>query len=439
MDKLPGERTRLMAARLVLWGNVLFVGSGIILYGLIVIQRLRNEPSFRPLWVYLVLMLVIVVAALVSLRWLEKSLSRAMQFYAWVGIACVSGMVAYDIVFSPADGPGTIIFVPHVGIFTLGLVLGFHPALRYASATALFLLLTGIAYNRISSVFLPIILAYGMVLPSWLVDQLVEEVSEASRRAERAEQFVSELTHDMRNPLALIVTGMAMLQEGELDEEDKVAIWTSLRRNAELLTAIIKDSQEMLEVSEPKPFETVNLQELVQEVAVSYGRPACARKGLDFQVTTEPVMVQGTPVRLVRVVRELIGNAVKYTDEGGIEVHLTTEDGQAKLVVKDTGWGMTAEEVSQVFTRRWRSERAKREKIPGTGLGLTIVHAIVEQHRGDIRIESQPGQGTTVTLWLPLVEQAPTVEQPESAPLTRTPEMEEATGLAGIASADAGS
>jgi signal transduction histidine kinase len=103
------------------------------------------------------------------------------------------------------------------------------------------------------------------------------------------------------------------------------------------------------------------------------------------------------------VVDNLLGNAVKYSPDGGrISVRLRPVGGSAELTVSDTGIGVSDEEREQMFTRLYRSTRARDRAIPGTGLGLALSRAVVERHHGTIELASHDGPGTTILVRLPL-------------------------------------
>jgi len=129
-------------------------------------------------------------------------------------------------------------------------------------------------------------------------------------------------------------------------------------------------------------------------------------------VTGQPVPVDGDATALERVVTNLLSNAVKFTPDGGI-VTLSldaTQDGEAtqdgawmaRLMVSDSGYGISQEDQQQVFRRFFRSADATERAVQGTGLGLSIVQAIVEGHEGTIDVESTLGVGSTFTVLLPL-------------------------------------
>ena len=107
--------------------------------------------------------------------------------------------------------------------------------------------------------------------------------------------------------------------------------------------------------------------------------------------------------RLGQVLDNLVSNALKFTNEGGsVDVNVTSSNGEAILEVRDTGIGIRKGEQAQLFDRFFRSSEATERAIPGTGLGLTIVKAIVERHEGTIEVESAAGKGTTMRVRLPV-------------------------------------
>ncbi len=121
-------------------------------------------------------------------------------------------------------------------------------------------------------------------------------------------------------------------------------------------------------------------------------------------------VVLGDRDRLTQAVGNLLSNAARYTPEGGaVHVEVRAEGGEALLVVRDTGIGMAAEERTHAFTRFWRADRARTRASGGLGIGLAVVKEIVERHSGRIEILSAEGEGTSVTIAVPLADDRPRV------------------------------
>jgi signal transduction histidine kinase len=109
------------------------------------------------------------------------------------------------------------------------------------------------------------------------------------------------------------------------------------------------------------------------------------------------------------VFANLIGNAIKYTPEGGrVDVELIQRDGWLAIAVRDTGMGIAPDEIKKIFDEFYRSRQVILQKIPGTGLGLSIAKQIVEAHRGYLEVESVVQQGSVFRAWFPIAEAVPT-------------------------------
>jgi signal transduction histidine kinase len=126
-----------------------------------------------------------------------------------------------------------------------------------------------------------------------------------------------------------------------------------------------------------------------------------------FELPETPMMVMVEPGRIRQLLMNLLTNAIKYTPQGGaVEVMLTVEGAEAVLQVRDTGIGIAAGDLPNVFERFWRADpaRSRTGERPGVGLGLAIAKWITEAHGGTIEVQSRPGRGTTFTVRLPLLE-----------------------------------
>jgi len=127
-------------------------------------------------------------------------------------------------------------------------------------------------------------------------------------------------------------------------------------------------------------------------------------KGLKFEVdiAEKPLVLVGFEAGLERVLMNLVSNAVKYTPTGGsVTVRAWSEDNQIKVEVSDTGIGIPAEALPRVFEEFYRAKNAKAVEMEGTGLGLAIAKDVVEQHGGQISVESVEGEGSTFSMTLP--------------------------------------
>jgi signal transduction histidine kinase len=147
----------------------------------------------------------------------------------------------------------------------------------------------------------------------------------------------------------------------------------------------------------------VELSTVVAE-AVEAARPRARDRDIALELDAGRLpATSGDAGRIAQAIDNLISNAIKFTPDGGrVEVELGRASGDALITVRDTGVGISADEQGLLFERFFRSQSAHAGAIPGVGLGLTIVKAIVDGHGGSIEVDSEPGAGTTFSIRLPL-------------------------------------
>ena len=228
--------------------------------------------------------------------------------------------------------------------------------------------------------------------------------------------FVSSVSHELRTPMTSILGYLEMLGEGaygELNDGQSNAVHR-VSDNTTRLLGLIDDLLTLSRVDSDGFVHSDRVFDLTAAVRASFEVVAPGWSGRDLQVTLAlpdgPVPLLGERDMIERVVLNLVSNAVKFTPDGGrIDIALRVADGEAELSVRDTGIGVPPQEQAQMFTRFFRSTLAQKQAIPGSGLGLSITRAIVEQHGGTIGFTSggagvEPeGAGTTFTVRLPVV------------------------------------
>jgi PAS domain S-box-containing protein len=235
--------------------------------------------------------------------------------------------------------------------------------------------------------------------------QAVEQLREVDRVKDA---FVSSVSHELRTPITSILGYTELLEQGQLGSlsaEQLDAVVRVSRNSNRLLTLI----SELLTLSKMQAMEGTIEEEVVdlaQVVAAGLAvlSPTVARRGVELTVDlpSSPVPVTGDREMLERVVINLTDNAVKFTPDGGhVSVALSSSPGQAVLEVVDTGIGVPAHEQQRLFDRFFRSTLAQHHAIPGSGLGLSIAHKIVEDHGGTLDVRSEPGKGSTFRVRLP--------------------------------------
>jgi heavy metal sensor kinase len=237
---------------------------------------------------------------------------------------------------------------------------------------------------------------------------LAETFNEMLDRLEKTfssqREFIEDFSHEIKTPLAII--------KGELEVTLKKIrsvkeYETTLHSSLEEIDRIIKVVDDLLTLArlEARDFilssDSVKLAELVQEL-VKEVEILARRKNLrvDFEKTFNP-QVSGDRDKLKKVFLNLLDNAIKFTPAGGrIGITVGVESNLAKVQIADTGPGISPEQLPRIFDRFYRA--TKDDSLPGSGLGLSIVKAIVEAHRGKVDVESKPGRGSVFTVYLPL-------------------------------------
>lgn len=222
------------------------------------------------------------------------------------------------------------------------------------------------------------------------------------------DELVSTVSHELRTPVTSILGYTELLREGAIVPPDpaQVPLLDTITRGSHRLIDICNDLLLLsgLEAGAISlTMQPLDLRETVR-TAVEASEPLLAGRQLTVEVEQpeHPVEVRGDGHQLERALGNLLGNAVKFTSDGGrVVVTLAREGAEALVAVSDTGIGIPPADQEAVFTRFFRTDQAQHQAIPGTGLGLSIVADIVHAHQGRVELESAPGAGTTVLVRLP--------------------------------------
>ncbi|MEE1651771.1 ATP-binding protein [Brachybacterium sp. J144] len=239
-----------------------------------------------------------------------------------------------------------------------------------------------------------------------LLDNVEGAIETRHRSEERMRRFIADASHELRTPLTAIrgYTEMLRLTE-ELSDRGLQSV-DRLQAQSGRMTSLVEDLLLLTRLDDRAPLlrVPVDLGEIVLECAMD-ARAAGPDHPLDVSVPDEPVMVAGEEAQLAQVVVNLLSNARKHTPEGtAIAVRLRAEPGGARLEVADAGPGIDPELLPDVFSRFTRADRARSGGEGTSGLGLSIVRAIVEAHEGTIAVASEPGR-TVFTVSLPLARE----------------------------------
>ncbi len=245
-----------------------------------------------------------------------------------------------------------------------------------------------------------------------IVNHRTAELRAAMEQAQAANkvksQFVSNVSHELRTPLTNITLYLSLIQRGQKEKRDYYI--DILRREAKRLQHLIEDLLNISRMDLGKvqvATRPTNLNQLIQTLAQDRQR-LFAERGLQLNVETHPTLspVPADPKLLEQVITNLLTNALNYTPKGG-QVHISTaqaqENGQAwvTISIRDNGLGISPSEQARLFQRFYRGKASEATNVPGTGLGLAISKGIVDLHGGRLTVESEVGQGSKFTVWLP--------------------------------------
>lgn len=235
-----------------------------------------------------------------------------------------------------------------------------------------------------------------------------QDITELYELDRMKSDFVHTVSHELRTPLTSVLGYVDMILggvSGPVDPQQKELLQV-VRRNTERLARLIGDLLDIERIESRRmdlQRREVNLADAVRQASETLAVTA-REKGLKYEVSLPAVplpSVWGDYDRLVQVAVNLIGNAVKYTPRGSVQVEVRAAGGGTELVVTDTGVGMAPEVQDRAFQKFVRGPESYVRQVSGTGLGLSIVKALVEAHEGTISIESAPGRGTRVRVAFP--------------------------------------
>ena len=243
---------------------------------------------------------------------------------------------------------------------------------------------------------------------------LFEEVQKAAEQVREADrlksEFMADMSHELRTPLNSIIGYAELMLMGvsEMDPdtlEDVQAIYD----NGQHLLRIINDILDLAKIEAGRMelnVEEIHIPSLLDEIKTS-SAGLLVNKPIEMLVEAEEDMppIEADRVRLSQILNNLIGNAIKFTEEGSITLRASSDDGWACIEVEDTGAGMSEGDLQEIFERFRQAEDSPARGTEGTGLGLSITRHLVHIHGGTIDVHSQLGEGSTFTVRLPISRQ----------------------------------
>ncbi|HVO69065.1 MAG TPA: HAMP domain-containing sensor histidine kinase [Aggregatilineaceae bacterium] len=296
-------------------------------------------------------------------------------------------------------------WLPHIEIAELGMGNGLYRNTTYIGAVMFF---------------------FGSTILT--LSELVTHIAQRLRqREERIRQlyearatFVRVATHELRAPLAAGLSLMKNIEQGYAGEltEQQVALMQRITSRLEGLRMLIDDLLTLAmsrEISAAQvPLEPASVRSVLERI-IERELPQAEQKRivLHRQITDQPGIVMGDEVGLQVILGNLLNNAIKYSPDGGqvtVGCKVSRSSQTVDVTIADTGIGIPAHDLPNIFNEFFRAQNAKDLQIIGTGIGLTTVHTLIERFHGTIDVQSEEGKGTTVTVSLPLAPRQVTAE-----------------------------
>ncbi|MGE9310171.1 ATP-binding protein [Niabella sp. CJ426] len=261
---------------------------------------------------------------------------------------------------------------------------------------------------------LTVLVLLAAALIFWYIIYIIQKLSRSEEKVRQGaalkEHFIANMSHEIRTPMNAILGFTALLEQRELDQTSRQYVDT-IRKSGEGLLTIINDVLDLSKIEagmmaiESAPF---NIRSLIHSVEVMFTARVAEKK---LQLRTHiadnvPEILEGDATRLTQILVNLVGNSLKFTREGNIEVNITNEqdtdhNANIGIEVSDTGIGIDPGKQKEIFNRFQQGDESITRDFGGTGLGLSIVRELVTLQKGTITLNSEPGKGTSFYLRIP--------------------------------------
>ena len=241
-------------------------------------------------------------------------------------------------------------------------------------------------------------------------EQLMHRMEQIQDAADLRREFTANVTHELKTPIASISGAAELIRDGIAKPKDVPGFAGRIYDDARRLSSLVSDILTLSKLDEAEragaselfgPSEQVNLLTVARDAAERLASKA-KKAGVTFSVEGVSLAVRGNPRLLDELVSNLCDNAIRYNKPGGkVFVWVLPQGDRPSLRVSDTGVGIPAEAQDKVFERFYRVDKGRSRDMGGTGLGLAIVKHAAAYHDADVRLESEVGRGTTITVTFP--------------------------------------
>jgi signal transduction histidine kinase/CheY-like chemotaxis protein len=282
-------------------------------------------------------------------------------------------------------------------------------------------------------------LAQGVNMLSEELEAAQDAMSKARAAAEAAtlakSRFLAHMSHEIRTPMTALLGFAELLSAPSLSECDRLNYVTILRRNGEHLLSVVNDILDLSRIEAGRlALEKIAFSpaQILHEVA-SLMQVRARESGLEFSIaldTPVPARICGDPTRVRQILLNLVGNAIKFTQEGKVAVRVRLDATSLVFAVEDTGIGMDADEQTALFQPFQQGDLSMTRRFGGSGLGLSISRVLAEALGGRITVESAPGRGSIFRLVLPVDPAGPMLDHLDAEPRHR-PQAPAAVRLSG--------
>jgi two-component system phosphate regulon sensor histidine kinase PhoR len=250
---------------------------------------------------------------------------------------------------------------------------------------------------------MPIGARAGGAPEAWLLS--VEDLRPEKAMAALRREFVANASHELKTPLTSIRGYAETLLSGGLeDEQNRARFVETIRAQAARLEALVEDLLELADLERPDApldLKDWDLGQVVREMVATF-EDVAARRGLRLERDARPgIRARVDRVKIDLALRNLLDNAIKYTDVGTVTVRIERTASAIRISVADTGRGIEAEHIPRLFERFYRVDRGRSRALGGTGLGLSIVKHAVSLHGGRAGVESRVGEGSVFWIEIP--------------------------------------
>lgn len=230
---------------------------------------------------------------------------------------------------------------------------------------------------------------------------LIIDVTESVKREQLRQEFTSNVSHELKTPLTSISGFAEIMKNGGTPDSVVTDFSSSIYDEAQRLITLVNDIIKISELDEKNArvdCEEVDLYELSADI-INRLKPIADKRNISLNLIGESTVVSGTEKILDEMIYNLCDNAIKYNvDSGTVDIILSESNNHIKLTVRDTGIGIPQSEQNRVFERFYRVDKSHSKEIGGTGLGLSIVKHAAIYHNAEIKLKSEFGKGTSITV-----------------------------------------